>query len=172
MAAVPPSPRTYGAFNGLGLLTLCEREIGRFMKVWMQTLFAPIITTLLFMTVFKLAFGDRGHLQGDFAGLGYSDFLAPGLVVMGVLQNAFQNSSSSLTIAKVQGSQVDFLMPPLSALELAIAFIVGAAARGILVGAVSLVAVTWLANVMPAHPLVAIYYAFSSLTQRTLLCGS
>jgi len=109
-APLPPEPRRYGAINWVGLWTLYKREVGRFLKVWMQTLFAPVVTTVLFMTVFKLAFGDRGQLYGDFEGLNYNTFLAPGLIVMSVLQNAFQNSSSSLTIAKVQGSQVDFLM--------------------------------------------------------------
>lgn len=137
----PPKPRSYGMINGLGLWTLYQREVGRFLKVWMQTLFAPVVTTLLFMTVFKLAFGNRGDLTGDFAGLDYNSFLAPGLIVMSVLQNAFQNSSSSLTIAKVQGSQVDFLMPPLSSLELTIGFIFGAVTRGLMVGAISAMAI-------------------------------
>ncbi len=132
-----PEPRTYGAVNWLGLWTLYKREVGRFMKVWMQTLLAPVISTLLFMTVFKLAFGNRGELGGDFAGLDYNSFLAPGLIVMAMLQNAFQNSSSSLTIAKVQGSQVDFLMPPLSPVELAFGFIIGAATRGVIVGVIA-----------------------------------
>ena len=107
------------------------------MKVWMQTLMAPVVSTLLFMTVFKLAFGNRGELTGDFSGLDYNSFLAPGLIVMAMLQNAFQNSSSSLTVAKVQGSQVDFLMPPLSPVELTIGFIFGAVTRGIIVGAIA-----------------------------------
>jgi len=111
------------------------------MKVWMQTLLAPVISTLLFMTVFKLAFGNRGELSGDFAGLDYNSFLAPGLIVMAMLQNAFQNSSSSLTIAKVQGSQVDFLMPPLSPVELAIGFIFGAVTRGVIVGAIAAIGI-------------------------------
>ena len=131
---VPRPPRTYGAVNWIGLWTLYKREVGRFLKVWMQTLFAPVVTTLLFMTVFKLAFGNRGTLTGDFEGLDYNSFLAPGLVVMSMLQNAFQNTSSSLTIAKVQGSQVDFLMPPLSPLELTLGFIFGAVTRGVMVG--------------------------------------
>lgn len=147
------SPRRYGAFNTLGLWTLYMREVGRFLKVWMQTLFAPVVTTLLFMTVFKLAFGDRGELTGDFVELNYNSFLAPGLVVMSVLQNAFQNSSSSLTISKVQGSQVDFLMPPLSPLELTVAFIAGAATRGLMVGIISGVAIHFsgLASLTIAH---------------------
>ncbi len=140
-AAGMARPREYGLFNGLGLWTLYKREVGRFIKVWMQTLFAPVITTLLFMTVFKLAFGDRGQLTGDFEGLIYNNFLAPGLVVMAILQNAFQNTSSSLTISKVQGSQVDFLMPPLSPLELTVGFIAGAATRGILVALIAGIAI-------------------------------
>lgn len=138
---LPAPPRSYGAMNWIGLLTLYKREVGRFLKVWMQTLFAPVITTLLFMTVFKLAFGSRGQLSGDFAGLDYNAFLAPGLVVMSMLQNAFQNTSSSLTIAKVQGSQVDFLMPPLSPLELTLGFIFGAVTRGLIVGVIGAVAI-------------------------------
>jgi len=123
------------------------------MKVWMQTLLAPVISTLLFMTVFKLAFGNRGELSGDFAGLDYNSFLAPGLIVMAMLQNAFQNSSSSLTIAKVQGSQVDFLMPPLSPLELTIGFIFGAVTRGIMVGAIAAIGIHFsgLADLSVAH---------------------
>jgi len=134
-------PRRYGLVNGLGLWTLYKREVGRFIKVWMQTLFAPVITTLLFMTVFKLAFGDRGELRGDFEGLIYNDFLAPGLIVMAILQNAFQNTASSLTISKVQGSQVDFLMPPLSPLELTVGFIAGAATRGLMVALIAGIAI-------------------------------
>ncbi|MEL6245156.1 MAG: ABC transporter permease [Pseudomonadota bacterium] len=159
-AARPPQPRAYGSINSLGLWTLYRREVARFLKVWMQTLFAPVITTLLFMTVFKLAFGDRGQLTGDFEGLVYNNFLAPGLVVMAILQNAFQNSSSSLTIAKVQGSQVDFLMPPLSPLELTIAFIGGAVTRGIMVALVAGVAihVSGLASLSIVHAWAVVYF--------------
>lgn len=150
------SSRQYGAVNWLGLQTLIWREVRRFLKVGAQTVFAPLVQTLLFMMVFGLVL--RG---GDWPGStrAYADGLAAGLVMMSILSNAFQNSSSSMVIAKVQGNAVDFLMPPLSALELTIAFILGAAARGILVGVASMIAVSWLANVMPAHPLIALYYA-------------
>jgi|CXWL01.1.fsa_nt_gi ABC-2 type transport system permease protein len=151
----PIASRRYGAVNWLGLQTLISREVQRFLKVGAQTVFAPLIQTLLFMLVFGLVRG------GDWPGTtrAYVDGLAAGLVMMSILSNAFQNSSSSLVIAKVQGNACDFLMPPLSALELSVAFIVGAAARGLLVGLASLIAVSWLANVMPAHPLIALYYA-------------
>ncbi|MEZ5957186.1 MAG: ABC transporter permease [Hyphomonadaceae bacterium] len=158
----PPAltSRHYGAVNWLGLQTLVWREIRRFLKVGAQTVFAPLIQTLLFMLVFSLVRG--GDWPGTAEGgqpRAYADGLAAGLVMMSILSNAFQNASSSLVIAKVQGNSVDFLMPPLSALELTIAFIVGAAARGLLVGFASLIAVAWLANIVPANPLVALYYA-------------
>ncbi|MFC6198934.1 ABC transporter permease [Ponticaulis profundi] len=134
-------PRRFPGLNTLGLWTLYKREVGRFIKVGMQTLLAPAVSTLLLMTVFRLAFGNRGELTGDFAGVAYQDFLAPGLVIMTVLQNAFQNTSSSLTIAKVQGSTVDFLMPPLSPLELTLGFVAGAATRGVFVGLITGIAI-------------------------------
>jgi len=141
MDTIPPAEqsrllRQYGAFNGLGLWTLYQREVGRFLKVWMQTVFAPVVTTLLFMTVFKLAFGDRGQLTGDFEALRYNDFLAPGLIMMAILQNAFANTSSSLVQAKFNATHVDFLMPPLSPLELTIAFLGGAVTRALLIALV------------------------------------
>jgi ABC-2 type transport system permease protein len=155
VSAQPIASRRYGPVNWLGLKTLIQREIQRFLKVGLQTVFAPLVQTLLFMLVFSLV------RSGDWPGTtrAYADGLAAGLVMMSILSNAFQNSSSSIVIAKVQGNAVDFLMPPLSALELTIAFIVGAAARGLLVGLASLIAVAWLANVIPTHPLVALYYA-------------
>lgn len=143
-----PQARQYTGMNWLGLRTLLEREIRRFIKVSAQTLIAPLITTILYISVFALAMGGRGAPIG---GIPYIDFLAPGLIMMGVINNAFQNASSSLIIAKIQGNSVDFLMPPLSALELTIAFIGGAAARGIIVGLASLVAVAPFADVTPDH---------------------
>ncbi len=127
--------RRFGRVNWLGLQTLLEKEVRRFLKVSFQTIFAPVISTLLFLLVFMQAMGGRG----DVAGVPYAEFLAPGLVMMAILTNAFANSSSSIIIGKVQGSIVDVLMPPLSAGELTVAFVIGAAVRGLLVGAVTAV---------------------------------
>ncbi|MFN4184141.1 MAG: ABC transporter permease [Hyphomonas sp.] len=156
--------RQYGAFNGLGLWTLYKREVARFLKVWMQTVFAPVVTTLLFMTVFKLAFGDRGRLTGDFEGMNYNDFLAPGLIMMAILQNAFANTSSSLLQAKFNATHVDFLMPPLSPLELTIAFLGGAVTRGLVVAAISAVAIqlSGLANLHVAHIWPILWFTLTS----------
>ncbi|NVJ71226.1 MAG: ABC transporter permease [Alphaproteobacteria bacterium] len=123
--------RTIGAVNWVGLWTLYGRETRRFMKVWAQTLAAPAVTTILFMVIFTLALGGQGRMVAD---MPYGQFLAPGLIVMAVIQNAFANTSSSILISKVQGNIVDTLMPPLSALELTLGFVAGGVTRGLLVG--------------------------------------
>lgn len=165
MVQAPIAPRlearTYGGVNWLGLRTLLWREIWRFIKVAMQTVFAPLMSTVLFMMVFALAFGDRPWGLTDAP---YVDGLAAGLVMMAIISNAFQNASSSMVIAKVQGNAVDFLMPPLSATEHAIAFIAGAAARGILVGLASLIAIFPFADALPQNPLIALYFALCAST--------
>lgn len=125
--------RRFGAVNWLGLETLFVKEVRRFLKVSFQTIFAPLISTLLFLLVFIQAMGGRAAVGG----VPYVEFLAPGLIMMAILTNAFANSSSSIIIGKVQGSIVDVLMPPLSASELLVAFTAGAACRGVLVAIVT-----------------------------------
>jgi ABC-2 type transport system permease protein len=138
------APRDYGAVNWLGLWTLCLRETRRFWKVGMQTLFAPVVSSILMLFVFKMAMpGASGA-----GGASFEAFLAPGIVMMAILSNAFANTSSSLIIAKVQGNSVDFLMPPLSPLVLTVGFLSGAVTRGLLVGLVTFIAV-WTLGVAP-----------------------
>ena len=120
-----------GRFNWLGLWTLYRKEVRRFTKVWMQTLMAPIITTLLFLAIFSLALAG---LRPDINGVPFINFFGPGLIMMSIVQNAFANSASSLLVAKVQGNLVDFLMPPLSPLELNIGITMGGLTRGLFVG--------------------------------------
>lgn len=128
------TPRKIGRINYVGLYTLIKREVGRFMNVYMQTLVAPVVTTLLYYTIFALAFGGVARSVGD---VPFLEFLAPGLIMMTMVQNAFANTSSSIVIAKVQGNIVDVLMPPLSELELMVGFITGGILRGLLVGVVT-----------------------------------
>src|SRR5215510_5802449 len=162
MEAAAPSvlgPRSYGAVNWVGLWTLCLRETRRFWKVGMQTLFVPVVSSLLMLFVFKLAFNQNGSASPG--GVAFETFLAPGIVMMAILNNAFANTSSSVIIAKVQGNSVDFLMPPLSPLELTIGFLSGAVTRGILVGAVTYAAI-WILQVTPfqiVHLWAVVYYS-------------
>jgi ABC-2 type transport system permease protein len=118
-------------FNIIGTVTLYRKEVGRFLKVWMQTLMAPAVTTLLFLAIFVLAMRD-GHEVVP--GVSFVTFLVPGLLMMAMTQNAFANTSSSLIIGKVNGSIVDILLPPLSALEMVSAFALGGVTRGVMVG--------------------------------------
>jgi ABC-2 type transport system permease protein len=117
--------------NIIGLQTLIYKEVGRYVNVYTQTIIAPMVTTLLFYAVFALAFG-ADHRVID--GMPYMQFLAPGLLMMTMVQNAFANTSSSMVIAKVQGNIVDILMPPLSPFEFYLGFMVGGVLRGLSVG--------------------------------------
>jgi ABC-2 type transport system permease protein len=127
--------------NWGGLKTLYIKEVRRFFKVQMQTVWAPAITTLLYLAIFTVALGRGGHRV---LGVPFANFIAPGLIVMAMIQNAFANASFSLLVGKIQGNIVDYLMPPLSTGEL-IAGLVGAAVtRAFLVGfAVWLVMLLW-----------------------------
>lgn len=129
-----PQPRRYDGINWVGLRTLYLKEVRRFWKVGAQTVAAPVVTTLLYMMVFVVALkGARPPLHGT----PFAEFVAPGLIMMAILQNAFANASSSLIQAKIMGTATDFLTPPLSPLELTVGFTLGAATRGVAVGLVT-----------------------------------
>ncbi len=134
----PPAARIMGKVNWIGFWTLLMKEVRRFVKVYMQTIAAPVITTLLFYAVFSLAMsGGSGGASQTVYGVPYFNFLAPGLIMMAMTQNAFANTSSSVMIAKVQGNIVDVLMTPISPVELAMAWTLGGVVRGLMVGAVT-----------------------------------
>ncbi len=140
MRFAPGKPVLEGV-NWGGLKTLYIKEVRRFFKVQMQTVWAPAITTLLYLAIFTVALGRAGRMV---MGVPFANFIAPGLIVMAMMQNAFANSSFSLLVGKIQGNIIDYLMPPLSTGEL-IAGLVGAAlTRAFLVGfAVWLAMLLW-----------------------------
>lgn len=117
--------------NWIGLATIYKRESWRFLKVWNQTLIAPMITTLIFLAVLNLALGGA---ERTIDGMPYAEFIAPGLIMMAIVQNAFANTSSSLMIAKLQGVIVDWLMPPISGFEWTAGMALGGITRGVMVG--------------------------------------
>lgn len=142
--------RRFGRVNWLGLKTLAMREILRFTAVWTQTLLAPLVTAGLFLLIFTIAIGPS---RSDVMGVPFTTFLAPGIMMMTVIQNAFANTSSSLVISKVQGNIVDTLMPPLSPLEMVLGYLAGAIARGVFVATAILLALMLFLNIMPVHVL-------------------
>ena len=137
----PPGVPILEGVNWAGLGTLYIKEVRRFFKVQLQTVWAPAITTLLFLAIFTIALGREGRMV---IGVPFANFLAPGLIAMAMIQNAFANASFSLLVGKVQGNIVDYMMPPLSIGEL-IAGLVGASVtRAFLVGlAVWLAMLVW-----------------------------
>jgi ABC-2 type transport system permease protein len=152
----PGNPVLKGV-NWGGLKTLYIKEVRRFFKVQMQTVWAPAITTLLYLAIFTVALGRAGRMV---MGVPFANFIAPGLIVMAMMQNAFANASFSLLVGKIQGNIVDYLMPPLSTGEL-IAGLVGAAVtRAFLVGfAVWLAMALWPGvSVGIMHPLLVFWF--------------
>jgi ABC-2 type transport system permease protein len=154
-----PQPRRYPGINWIGVQTLYLREVRRFWKVGAQTVAAPVVTTLLYMLVFVVALQDaRPPLHGT----PFALFVAPGLIMMAVLNNAFANASSSLIQAKIMGTATDFLTPPLSPLELTMGFTLGAATRGAVVGLVTALCVLPFAPLGVANVLAIVWFALSA----------
>jgi ABC-2 type transport system permease protein len=158
--------RPMGAVNWLGLWTLYCKEVKRFFKVIMQTVFAPAVTTILFFAIFMLALGGDHRTVN---GLPFAEFLVPGLVMMAIVQNSFANTSSSLLIAKVQGNIVDLLMPPLSAGEMVLAFVMGGVTRGVLVAFAVVLPLLPFVDLHLPHPLIAAYFALSASMMLSLV---
>ena len=147
--------------NWLGLYTLYLREVRRFVKVYTQTIIGPVVTTLLFLAVFSLALG---RAVTEVNGVPFMEFLAPGLIMMAIVQNAFANTSSSMMISKIQGNIVDTLMPPLSAHELTFGIAMGGMTRGVLVGiAVTLVLSIWVPVSIHSIGLIVFHAVAASL---------
>jgi ABC-2 type transport system permease protein len=139
-----------------GFPTLLYKEVLRFWKVGVQTVAAPVLTTLLYLLVFAHALGSRVEA---FPGVTYVEFLIPGLAMMAMLQNAFANGSSSLIQSKVTGNIVFILLPPLGAGEILAAYLLAAMVRGLVVGIGVFAATLWLVPMPVRQPLWAIAFA-------------
>jgi ABC-2 type transport system permease protein len=152
-----PGKASLEGVNWGGLSTLYIKEVRRFFKVQMQTVWAPSITTLLYLIIFTVALGREGKTV---LGVPFADFLAPGLIVMAMITNSFANSSFSLLVGNIQGTIVDYLMPPLSTGELIAGLIGAAVTRAFLVGfAVWLAMLLWPGvHVGIIHPLSVLWF--------------
>lgn len=143
--------------NRIGLWSLYIKEVRRFLKVQTQTIWGPAVSTVLFLVIFDVALGrgDRSVL-----GVPFADFIAPGLIVMAMMQNAFANSSFSLLGGKIQGTIIDYLMPPLSPGEVMAGILAAAVTRAVLVGfAVALAMALWPGvSLAPAHPWAIVWF--------------
>ncbi len=164
--------RSFGVCNWRGLHTLYSKEVKRFMKVFTQTIMAPVVTTLLFYTIFTIALGGvRGpRMVGD---VPFAAFLAPGLIMMAIIQNAFANTSSSLMISKIQGNVIDVLMPPMGPLELTLGFAGGGMTRGVIVGLAAGIFMIFMVPIDPMglHNIGLIFYHAAAASLMLALLG-
>ena len=157
--------RRFGLVNWIGIYSLYVKEVSRFLIVWAQTLLSPLVSSLLFLSVLTLALGnDRGNV------LGYSfiSFLAPGLIVMSIVQQSFSHSVSSLMIGKIQGNIIDTLLAPLSATEVTLAIIFAAVTRGLVILIISIVVFSLIVEI---H-IYSIFYIFIGAFLGTFILGA
>lgn len=167
--ALPEDGSTFGTpfdLNLIGLWTLYKKEVWRFWKVMTQTVLAPVISTLVFLAIFALAMHRADTRIGD---LPFLEFLAPGLIMMAIVQNAFANTSSSLMIAKIQGNIVDYLMPPLGPGELLFGIIMAGITRGIAVGVAVYACMLPFVTLWPLHPGVIAFYTLAASLMLSLM---
>lgn len=143
-----------------GFLTLLYKELLRFWKVGFQTVFAPMVSTLLYLLIFSHALEE--HVQA-YPGVAYTVFLVPGLVMMAMLQNAFANSSSSLIQSKITGNLIFILLSPLSYREIFFAYVTASVVRGLAVGlGVYLVTLTFFDVPLSSFPWVLMFALMGS----------
>ena len=151
--------RRFGSVNWIGAWTLYKKEVLRFLIVWIQTLFSPLITSLLFLSVLSLAIGND---RGDVLGVPFIVFLAPGLIAMQIIQQAFSHSSSSFMIGKIQGNIVDILYAPLSPAEVTISISLAAVTRSVMIAIVTIVVFKFIIDLEIANYFLLIVYTLLS----------
>ena len=151
--------RRFGLVNWVGAWTLYQKETLRFLNVWLQTIFSPLISSLLFLLVLSLAIGND---RGDVLGVSFILFLAPGLIAMQVIQQSFSHSSSSFMISKIQGNIVDLLYAPLSATEVTISISLAAVTRSFIIAAVSILTFYLIIDIEIKHLLNLVLFTFLS----------
>lgn len=132
----------------MGFFTLLERELYRFIRLARQTLFPPLITTVMFILIFGASLGDRIR---EIEGFAYIVFILPGLIQMGVVNNAFANTSTSLFVARMERSIENLLVAPLSYFQLVSAYILGGMFRGLIVGGVIMLTSHFLVDGIPYY---------------------
>ena len=151
--------RRFGLINWIGAWALYKKEVLRFLIVWAQTIFSPLISALLFLLVLSLAIGNE---RGEVLGVSFINFLAPGLIAMQVIQQSFSHSSSSFMIGKIQGNIVDILYAPLSAAEVTLAVTLAAVSRSVIIAFVSIVTFYFIIDFEIKNYLTLIVFTFLS----------
>ena len=143
--------------NWIGLWTLTSREVGRFFKVYRQTVIPGLISSVLYILIFGFTLEQR---ISSIEGISYTIFIIPGLIMMNTLTNASSNPSSSLLQMKLTGQVPDLMQAPLSSLEISLAFIVGGVVRGVVNGILILLIGMWIGGMEVLYPIATIGFIF------------
>lgn len=152
--------------NWVGVWTLYCKEVRRFMKVYNQTLLAPIVNALLLLAIFSLALGERvSHIEG----VPFHLFMASGLIIMSVVQQAFANTSSAFIMGKILGTIIDYLMPPISAGEMIFCMVMGGITRGVVIGILVTTVVSFFVPLEIHHLGWMIFYVVIASAMLSLL---
>ena len=143
--------------NWIGLWTLTSREVGRFFKVYRQTVIPGLISSVLYILIFGFTLEQR---ISSIEGISYTIFIIPGLIMMNTLTNASSNPSSSLLQMKLTGQVPDLMQAPLSSLEISLAFIIGGVVRGVVNGILILLIGMWIGGMEVLYPIATIGFIF------------
>ena len=143
--------------NWIGLWTLTSREVGRFFKVYRQTVIPGLISSVLYILIFGFTLEQR---ISSIEGISYTILIIPGLIMMNTLTNASSNPSSSLLQMKLTGQVPDLMQAPLSSLEISLAFIVGGVVRGVVNGILILLIGMWIGGMEVLYPIATIGFIF------------
>ena len=145
--------------NWVGAYTLYLKETLRFLSVFGQTIIGPVVTSILFLSVISLAIGeDRQNVLG----VTFIEFLAPGLIAMQIIQQAFSHSSSSLLMGKIMGNIVDLIGAPLSASEVTLAVILASVTRALMISVISIIIFSLMIEIEIKNYLIFFTYLFLS----------
>jgi ABC-2 type transport system permease protein len=150
---------THDNINWFGAYTLTGKEILRFLRVYHQTIIAPIVSAMIFLAIFHLSIGAHKH---SIHNVPFLDFMGYGLIMMSMIQNAFGNSSSSLIMSKMIGYIVDLLVPPLRGIEIVTAYIIGSVTRAIIIGTGVAIAMSPFIGFYVYHPLLLVFFVLAS----------
>jgi ABC-2 type transport system permease protein len=157
--------------NYYGTWNLFKKETLRFLKVYHQTILSPVVNSLLLLAIFSLAIGNRFKVNSE---IDFLQFMAPGLIMMGAMQNAFSNTSSSFVMGKVLGHIIDYLIPPISSNEMLLAMVCGAIVRGIMVGIATFIGIAFFVDISfynLSYAIFCIFFATMFLGLLGMLCG-
>ena len=152
---------THDRINWYGAYILTIRETLRFLRVYHQTIIAPIVSAMIFLSIFSLSIGSNKHSINN---IPFLDFMGYGIIMMSMIQSAFANSSSSLIMSKVIGYIVDLLIPPFRGVEIVMAYSVGSVIRAVMVGIGVAIAMIPFINFHVYHPLLLVFFVLASCT--------